>query len=493
MEDLFEKLEQYSRTDMYPFHMPGHKRNAFTEEKTYSIDITEIDGFDNLHHPEGIIQELNEFATAMYGTVESRLLVNGSTGGLLTAISACCSYGGKILVARNCHKAVYNGISLRGLGAIYVYPQAEPVFGLNGSISPEAIKEALEANEDVQAVLITSPTYDGVVSDIEAISRIVHAHGLPLIVDEAHGAHLPFSRGLFPESSLKKGGDIVIQSLHKTLPAFTQTALLHVNSQRVDREKVHKYLAVFQSSSPSYILMSGVGSCLKWLREEAWEAFGVYEERLLFWRNKYRELLADTSEIKLVEAGKTEGKALAGVYDYDVSKLVFSTGNGCLSGEELYQIFREKYHLQMEMAAGSYVLALSSVCDREEGFMRLYEALAELIQDLGKKPGKRADATERKISAGREIIPELFEAKTIFSLSEAEGKEKRIVNLKDSAGLVSASSLYLYPPGIPFLLPGEEITKEIIGYVRKVQETGLKVQGLEKNNRIFVLEEFGKF
>lgn len=492
MEDLFEKLEQYSRTEMYPFHMPGHKRNAFTEEKTYSIDITEIDGFDNLHHPEGIIRELHELATAMYGTVESRLLVNGSTGGLLTAISACCSYGGKILVARNCHKAVYNGILLRGLRAIYVYPQTEPVFGLNGSISPEAIKEALEANEDVQAVLITSPTYDGVVSDIEAISRIVHAHGLPLIVDEAHGAHLPFSRGLFPESSLKKGGDIVIQSLHKTLPAFTQTALLHVNSQRVDKEKIHKYLAVFQSSSPSYILMSGVGSCLKWLKEEAWEAFGAYEERLLFWRNKYRELLADTSEIKLVEAGRREGKALAGVYDYDVSKLVFSTENGWLNGEELYRIFREKYHLQMEMAACSYVLALSSVCDREEGFKRLYEALSELIQDLGKgkiqKLSKRADASEGKPSVGKEKIPELFEAKQIFSLSEAEAREKKIVNLKDSAGLVSAFSLYLYPPGIPFLLPGEEITKEIIGYVRKIQEAGLKVQGLEGDGRIFVLE-----
>lgn len=480
MEDLFEKLIKNNQSDMYPFHMPGHKRKALTEEKTYSIDITEIDGFDNLHHPEGILQELQAFATDLYETMETHLLVNGSTCGLLTAISACCSYGGKILVARNCHKAVYNGILLRGLKSVYVYPETEPVFGLNGSINPDSVREALEANEGIQAVLITSPTYDGVVSDIEAISHVVHEYGLPLIVDEAHGAHLPFSRGLFPESALKKGADLVIQSLHKTLPAFTQTALLHVNSNRIDREKIKKYLAVYQSSSPSYILMAGMGSCLKWLKEEAFEAFGAYEERLLFWRNKYKELLSDTEKIRLVETGKKipGAQPLKGIYDYDVSKLIFSTGSGVLNGGELYQIFRQKYHLQMEMAACSYVLALSSVCDSEEGFERLYNALAELKQAM--EEGRKVPEREKKNKSVRKNI--FFtppKVRQIFTLSEAEDREKKLVDLKESRGFVSASSLYLYPPGIPFLLPGEEITEEIIEYIQRVQESGLEVQGLE--------------
>lgn len=480
MEDLFNKLIKYGESDMYPFHMPGHKRKSLTEERTYSIDITEIDGFDNLHHPEGIIRELNEAATSIYGTVESRLLINGSTCGILAAISACCSYGGKILVARNCHKAVYNGILLRGLESVYLYPYIEQESGLNGSISPEAVKAALEANKDVQAVLITSPTYDGVLSDIEKISNIVHTYGLLLIVDEAHGAHLSFSRGLFPESALKKGADIVIQSLHKTLPALTQTAFLHINSQRVDRIKIARYLEIYQTSSPSYILMAGASSCLKWLKQAAHEAFGTYEERLLFWRKKYRELLVDTEEIKLVDFSDPKGRRFSEIYGYDPSKLIFSTIGGSLSGEELYQIFREKYYLQMEMAACTYVLALSSVCDREEGFERLYVALAEELAE-------RSDS-ERKKRVGKRFLP-LPETKQIFTLSEAGQMEGKVVNLEDSAGYVSASSLYLYPPGIPFLLPGEEITEEMIGYVRKLQETKLKVQGLKNDDQIFIFEK----
>ena len=484
MEDLFDKLKKYGESDIYPFHMPGHKRKSLTEERTYSIDITEIDGFDNLHHPESILRELNEMATALYGTEESRLLINGSTCGILTAISACCSYGGKILVARNCHKAVYNGILLQGLKAVYVYPQTEAEFGLNGSILPEAVKEALEANKDIQAVLITSPTYDGVLSDIEKISHIVHTYGLPLIVDEAHGAHLPFSRGLFPESALKKGADIVIHSLHKTLPAFTQTALLHINSQRVNRDKVVRYLEVYQTSSPSYILMAGAGSCLKWLKQEAYEAFGAYEEQLLFWRRKYRELLAGTEKVKLVEHNETEGRMLDGIYAYDPSKIIFSTAGSCLNGEKLYQIFREKYHLQMEMAACTYVLALSSVCDWEVGFERLYKALTE--ECMINSGGKQREQVERNSGKGEKCCAPP-EAKQIFTLSQAEQMERKIVNLRDSVGFVSASSLYLYPPGIPFLLPGEEITEEMIGYVRGIQGTKLKVQGLVDKNQIFVL------
>lgn len=485
MEDLFTKLIKYGQSDMYPFHMPGHKRGTLTEERTYSIDITEIDGFDNLHHPEGIIRELNEAATALYGTVESRLLINGSTCGILTAISACCTYGGKILVARNCHKAVYNGILLRGLKSVYVYPQTESQFGLNESILPEAVKEALEANKDIQAVLITSPTYDGVLSDIEKISHIVHTYELPLIVDEAHGAHLPFSRGLFPESALKKGADIVIHSLHKTLPAFTQTAFLHINSQRVDREKIARYLEVYQTSSPSYILIAGAGSCLKWLKQEGYEAFGAYEERLLFWRKKYRELLADTGEIKLIEYNEAEGRKPGGIYAYDPSKLIFSTVEGHLSGETLYQIFRKKYHLQMEMAACTYVLALSSVCDREEGFERLYKALTE--ECVVKDGGKWKERVETN-SIEREKYWTPPEARQIFTLGEAEKMEGKAVNLEDSAGFVSASSLYLYPPGIPFLLPGEEITEEMISYIQGIQETKLKIRGLEDENQLFVYE-----
>jgi arginine/lysine/ornithine decarboxylase len=481
MEDLFEKLLEYGSTDFYPFHMPGHKRRPLTAEKTYSIDITEVDGFDDLHHPNGILRELEETAAKLYQTVETKLLVNGSTCGLLAAISACTTCGGKILVARNCHKSVYNGILLRGLQAVYLYPTTEPEFGLCGSISPESVKEALAANPDVQAVVLTSPTYDGILSDIEKISRIVHQYGLPLIVDEAHGAHLPFSGGFLPASALEGGADLVIHSLHKTLPSLTQTALLHINSQRPEREKIQKYLSVYQSSSPSYILMAGIGSCIKWLQDASAEAFAAYEKRLCFWRGAYRELLGRDGVIRLVEYSNEKsvsGEAVP-VYAYDESKLLFSVKEGGRTGEAFYQILLEKYHIQLEMAAGSYVLALSSVCDREEGFKRLYEALEALQKEWRGAPiGK---------SIRQEMYQPLPKARKYLELWEAEEKPKTLVKLEESRGHISASALYVYPPGIPFLLPGEEITAEILSHIRRMQACGLKVEGLENTDKICVL------
>ena len=235
-ELLIERLKKYRRLDMYPFHMPGHKRAEgikLSFPDPFSVDITEIDGFDNLHHPEGILKDSMEWASSLYGSDRTWYLVNGSTCGLLSAISAAVSHGGKILVSRNCHKAVYHGIYLNHLEAVYVYPQPVPGLGIQGGILPEDVENALKNDPDIQAVLIVSPTYDGIVSDVEAIAKIVHKAGLPLIVDEAHGAHFAYGDA-FPKSALELGADAVIQSVHKTLPSLTQTALLHVKNNRPD-------------------------------------------------------------------------------------------------------------------------------------------------------------------------------------------------------------------------------------------------------------------
>ena len=204
-ELLIERLKKYRRLDMYPFHMPGHKRAEgikLSFPDPFSVDITEIDGFDNLHHPEGILKDSMEWASSLYGSDRTWYLVNGSTCGLLSAISAAVSHGGKILVSRNCHKAVYHGIYLNHLEAVYVYPQPVPGLGIQGGILPEDVENALKNDPDIQAVLIVSPTYDGIVSDVEAIAKIVHKAGLPLIVDEAHGAHFAYGDA-FPKSALE--------------------------------------------------------------------------------------------------------------------------------------------------------------------------------------------------------------------------------------------------------------------------------------------------
>ena len=252
METLFEKLKKYSESDFYPYHMPGHKRNSVgrLSDDITKIDITEIDGFDNLHMPEGIFREMQERASSIYGADESFFLVNGSTGGILSAISAALDEGDRILMARGSHKSAYHAAYLRKLSISYLYSPIIKEFDICDSITAEQVEEALSADPDIKAVFIVSPTYEGRIADIEKIAEVVHKRGIILIVDEAHGAHLGMSDGFAP-NSCQAGADIVIHSVHKTLPALTQSALLHVNGKLADRERIKRFLRIYQTSSPS--------------------------------------------------------------------------------------------------------------------------------------------------------------------------------------------------------------------------------------------------
>ena len=277
MGELFDKLANYGNSGIYPFHMPGHKRQKTVDFNPYKIDITEIEGFDNLHHAEGVLLEAQKKAEKLYGSEESHFLINGSTAGILSAVSACAKK--TVLIARNCHKAVYHAALIRNLDVYYVYPEIQEEFMLNGGINPADVERSLEEHPEIEAVVITSPTYDGIVSDVKRIAEIAHAHGKPLIVDEAHGAHFGFSK-YFPENSVHLGADIVIHSLHKTLPSYTQTALIHINGKLVDRQKVRMFLQMYQTSSPSYILMAGIDECIRYVEEQGTDAFDKFAERL---------------------------------------------------------------------------------------------------------------------------------------------------------------------------------------------------------------------
>ena len=292
MEDLYEKLRKYCGSDYYPFHMPGHKRRlGMGMGDPLGFDITEIEGFDNLHHPEGILLEAQRRAARLYGAEETHFLVNGSTAGILCAIGACAP-SGRILMARNSHRAAYHALSLNRLEAVWLYPgkfvpegEAEAWEELNGPLLAADAEAALEACPDVRAVFITSPTYDGVCSDVAAIARAAHRRGLPLIVDGAHGAHFGM-HPLFPENAVRQGADLVIHSLHKTLPAPTQTALLHVQGDRVDRRRLRRLLAVYQTSSPSYVLMAGIDRCVGLLEREKDWLFGELAGHLDWFRRE---------------------------------------------------------------------------------------------------------------------------------------------------------------------------------------------------------------
>lgn len=466
MTELYDRLHQYSNSDYYGFHMPGHKRNAerFGSGLPYGIDITEIEEFDDLHHPDGILKKAQEEASRVYGAGETRFLVNGSTAGILSAILGCTRKGDQVLVGRNCHKSVYHAIYMNELEPVYLYPGFRPDIQLNTEISVSAVKAALNEHSRVKAVILVSPTYDGVVSDIRGIAGEVHKRGIPLIVDEAHGAHFGF-HPYFPESALREGADVVIHSLHKTLPALTQTALLHVEGDLADRERIFRYLDMLQSSSPSYVLMAGIDRCIHLLGEKREELFAPYVEGL----EKLRQRLAHLEKISLAE---TE--------HYDRSKLVLSVAGADMTGRELYLRLLSDYHLQLEMAAGSYALAMTSVGDTEEGFRRLGDALEEIDRSAGERPAGAAGL------AG--ALPKNETVLTSARMEELSGEKESVrkLPLEECAGHVSTEYAYLYPPGIPVIVPGERISRESVEMLLTSRSQGFSLEGMEEEGSIRV-------
>lgn len=459
-------LDQYSRTDFYPFHMPGHKRQVHTEylSNPYAVDITEITDFDNLHHAEGIIKENQDMAAELYHADKTWFLINGSTAGILAAVSACTSRGGKLLMARNCHKAVYHAAYLRGLETSYIYPSYEPACGLNGRISPDDVEKVLQENAGIEAVIITSPSYDGVVSDIEQIAKMVHSYGIPLIVDEAHGAHFAFGE-YFPTSALDLGADIVIHSLHKTLPAMTQTALLHKKGNRVSGERLEEFLGIYETSSPSYILMGGISYCLRFLKEQGKQKFEMFQENLKWAREKMKTM-------KVLHLVGEELIEENDIFDLDYSKMIISIVNADINGPQLHEILRKKYHLEMEMEAEQYVLALTSVMDSREGFDRLVKALLEIDESLQNKKEKM----ENYIFINSGCTAKKQQKCTIWEAVEGVWEA---VPLEESQGRVSAEYAYLYPPGIPLLVPGEEISEDFLIQEERLKNQGIYFQGLK--------------
>ena len=424
------------------------------------LDVTEIDGFDNLHQAEGILRRLQEEANELYRAGETFYLINGSTVGILSAVSAVLPEGGHLLMARNCHKSVYHAAYLRKLKLSYLYPARVQGFEFCEAVTAGQVEQALEREPDIGAVLIVSPTYEGRIADVREIARVVHGKGLPLIVDEAHGAHLGFAKGFAP-GSCTEGADLVIHSVHKTLPALTQTALLHVNGSLVDRERLRRFLHIYQTSSPSYLLMASI--------EDAMEAVRQGQERFDWFSARYRRMLTNLRECRVlrlapwrdVERGRQ-----------DIGKLVIAADRAGMSGQWLYDELRDKYHLQCEMSAGAYCLAMFTMADDEEAYTRMERALIQIDRELAEKMSQWTDSVRPR----RVFSP----PKIAYSLAEAWDMPYKMTRLSDSIDCPVAEFINLYPPGIPLLAPGEVMTEELCGEIMESRAQGLNVQGIEE-------------
>ncbi len=468
MESLYQRLLEYGERDLYPCHMPGHKRNAYGELplEFARIDVTEVEGTDDLHEPEGILLDAQRHAARLCHAEESFFLVGGSTAGILAAISAAVPRGGKILMARGSHRSAYHAVYLRELNPAYLYGTILEPFDLCEAVRPEEVERGLEEHPDAEAVFLVSPTYEGRLADLKRIAEIVHERNLPLIVDEAHGAHLGWSPVTAP-SAMECGADLAIQSTHKTLPAPTQTALLHCSGNRVDRGKLRRFLRIYQTSSPSYPLMAGIDNALRLMEEQGGELLSELNRR-------YDIMMTELSECKNLAFLPTDP------VHQDPGKLVIS-GKGQISGKDIAAFLREN-GIETEMALTSYCLAMFTVGDTAEGYRRMTEVLKKLDQKLDQ------EAKAPRLPAAGQILSELFTRanapKQIQNPAEGWDAEAEYVPAKDAEGRIAADFLYLYPPGTPILVPGEEIGARQLQAMETCLQLGLEIRGLDENSGI---------
>lgn len=505
---LIDRLKEYGKSDFYAFHMPGHKRQ---EElgitlfpNPFSVDITEIDGFDNLHHPEGILKESMERAAAVYGADRTYYLVNGSTCGILAAISSAVSDGKKLLMARNSHKSAYHAAMLNRMETEYIYPEIIEESGIQGGIEPGELRRILEADKEnrIGAVFLTSPTYEGIVSDIKSLAEIVHERGIPLIVDEAHGAHFAFYEGegenrqtgrLFPRSALQCGADLVIQSIHKTLPSLTQTAVLHLKEGIADRERLEFYLRIYQSSSPSYVMMASIDNCIEYMAGEGRKRLEQLGRRLEHWMEDAKQW----SCLRVLDDHVLEEN---GAFDRDISKLVVGISpqaeKAGINGTALAEAVRRRFHLEPEMCCDRYVLYMTSLMDSEESLFKLSAALTQIDKEIagalcmGRNEGTEGISEETEKHSGKQgTLTWTRDVPRRISMAEAVNKKGRRIRLEDTCGCISRGFLTVYPPGVPAVVPGEMISQETAELLLKNAGLGLTVEGLDSDGSIDAVKD----
>ncbi|WP_333859723.1 aminotransferase class I/II-fold pyridoxal phosphate-dependent enzyme [Clostridium sp.] len=465
---LFDALMEYVNRETIPFHVPGHKKGVgmdkefkqFIGENPFKIDVTVFKLVDSLHHPTGPIKKAQQLAADAYGSDAAFFSIHGTSGAIQSMIMSVVNSGDKLIIPRNVHKSVTAGIILSGAIPVYMQPALDKRVGIAQGVTPETVEETLKKNTDAKAVLIINPTYYGVATDIKKISDIVHSYNIPLIVDEAHGPHLGFNDNL-PMSAIEAGADMCSQSTHKIIGALTQCSLLHVCSERIDINRVHQVLSLLQTTSPSYILMASL-DCAR-------RQIALHGEELL---NKSIELSNYLRyEINRIKGFYCFGEEILGnegVAALDPTKITINCRELGITGYDLDMILSNKYHIQMELSDLYNVLAVGSFGDTKEAIDTLLHALREISSEYFVKENKKSDFLD---------IPNI--PKQIRIPRDAFNSPKKSLLLKNSIGMISGEFLMAYPPGIPILCPGEEITKEIVDYVQKLKDTGLYVQGTE--------------
>ena len=466
---IHDFITDYVNKDTVSFHMPGHKgahiykRFGYHEflDHMMDYDITEIAGADNLFQTESVIKGVQDQYAKLYQCKKSYILINGTSGGNIAAILASVSNGKQLIMARNCHKSVFNALTLGSIRPVYAYPEMIEEFGISGPIPPASIGRLLMENPDAEAVMITSPNYYGICSDIKAIAEIAHHYGKPLIVDEAHGAHLHFSDAL-PPSAIQSGADIVINSTHKTLASFTQSAALHYNTELVDQYILEDKLQCIQSTSPSYLLMTSMDISAKILEQHGKE---LMDEWICNLSDFY-------DRISTIPGVRTMGK----MKGLDWTKINLSMSSLGITGSELDKILLDDYNIYIELFTGDLIMAMTGIGNTKED----YDRLANALEDISRRTSRSGLEIKKTVSKTGNLNPpkqaEMFEIPSV----------KKRVPLSESEGMICAGSIIPYPPGIPLICPGERIDADAVAYIQAMRLLGEKVIGVNELGEIIV-------
>ena len=472
----FSALLEYVDSGVQPFHTPGHMQgngspNAFREfvgDNILAIDLTPMPGIDDLLQPTESIKEAQELAAEAYGADHTFFLINGSTSGNQCMMMTAVNPGEKIAVPRNSHKSMLGGLVMSGAHPIYMQPAVDQEMHMDNSVTPETVLKTLEEHPDVKAVYIVSPTYYGVAANLEAIVRICHDRDKLLLVDEAWGPHFKFHPAL-PLSATEVGADMCINSTHKMLSAFSQCAMLHQIGDRVRLDRLKAVLKMFLSTSPNLPMVASL-DCAR--MQMATEGPALLSQTIDLANDVRRRL----NNIEGIYCFGEELQGREGVYDLDPTKVTVRVAGLGYTGYEASALLRKRYNIQVELADLFNIVALFTIGTTQDAADRFVFAFEEMARDdrpldMYAPSGVLEQRIKRK-SYTLPIPPPMRMLPRAAFLADTE-----FVAFKDSAGRICAETISPYPPGIPVISPGEEITNELIDYIRLEIRAGVRIQG----------------
>ncbi|MGI6711298.1 MAG: aminotransferase class I/II-fold pyridoxal phosphate-dependent enzyme [Bacillota bacterium] len=460
---LVEALVKYAGGGYIPFHMPGHKGVLDVNEghcsifgkETLCYDLTELEGLDDLHNPSGPIKEAQELAANLMNAQKAYFLVNGVSSGLHGAIMAAVKKKGKVLVPRHAHRSIYGVIALCGLTPVYVKPWVHSVWGTPVGIDLREVESALNRYSDIECMIAVHPTYHGFAGDLLSLVRLAKKHNVKVLVDEAHGAHFSFSPE-FPVPAVKSGAAAVLQGWHKTMGSLTQSGMLLLNDHDLN---VFNYLTILQTTSPSYLLMGSLDGARR-----CWATKGQKMARELldraYW---FRKQLKEVRGINCLDMESVNSPVLK---ELDITKIVLNGWELGLNGFQLAQVLRDTYQVQPEMAEYGGVTLMFTIGDTKEKIIRLLMILKDIAHRFRNGKEKYPAPWHHLPIPQMELLP-----------GEALHAQKRTVHFKDSEGEIAGEFICPYPPGIPLIVPGEIISREVIDIFQQTVAWGGKIQG----------------